>query len=51
MTWRGWATYLWGVLAGAVLASYLFLSCTPTQAQSVEVAQAISAGSPAARGE
>ena len=41
MSWRGWATYAWGFLAGAVLASYVVLSCGPTQAQSTEVASAI----------
>ena len=41
MSWRGWATYAWGFLAGAVVASYVALSCGPTQAQSQEVAYAL----------
>jgi soluble lytic murein transglycosylase-like protein len=38
---RDWAHYGWGFIAGAVLASYVALSCGPTQAQSQEVATAI----------
>ena len=41
MSGKDWAHYTWGFLAGAVLASYVVLSCGPTQAQSEEVAVAI----------
>ena len=37
-----WRSYALGFTAGVVLASYVFLSCTPTQAQSQEVSEAIS---------
>ena len=37
----GFGSWLLGFIAGAVLASYVVLSCGPTQAQSEEVATAI----------
>ena len=41
MSWRTWGVYLWGFVAGATLATYVSVSCAPTQAQSEEVAGAI----------
>jgi len=38
VSWRAWG---WGFLAGAVLASWLTLSCEPGRAQSAEVAYAL----------
>jgi hypothetical protein len=41
VSWRTWGVYLWGFVAGATLATYVAVSCAPTQAQSEEVAGAI----------
>jgi soluble lytic murein transglycosylase-like protein len=38
VSWRSWG---WGFIAGAVLASYVTLSCAPGRAQSAEVAYAL----------
>ena len=51
MSGRHWAHYTWALLAGAVLASYIALSCGPARSQSQEVATAISRRAAAPRGE
>jgi hypothetical protein len=44
-SWRAWWLWGCGFVAGAVLASYLTLSCIPTRAQSAEVEAALRSAS------